>query len=286
MQDQVPNGNNHFLPWLLGSQACKQTFRAARSMTSTFSTVINFSMLEFLHRLHRLQIQIMLESEMQETGIKYPRVIAHEKKVGYEKVKEIADLKCITDEDIISTINEANKEVISAVTELGMVFSEKELKDIISRPLDENCDNDEDDDDNDDDDDCDRVEGGQDAKGAEVENKCVRDQDKKYVEDAEDQDKKGNENFDIAVMKKVRIIEKSTCRTLQKTYLCTDNCTVPLHMKIDCNEKQQQKFSPFVEVNQNGRVCHIRKTTAVWLFQGCERIFTDRLFRVRSKQPY
>ena len=32
-----------------------------------------------------------------------------------------------------------------------MVFSEKELKDIISRPLEENCDNDEDDDDDDDD---------------------------------------------------------------------------------------------------------------------------------------
>ena len=123
-----------------------------------------------------------------------------------------------------------------------------------------------------DDDDCDRVEGDQDAKGAEDENKRVRDQDKKCVEDhgkgAEDQDKKGNENLlnDIAVMQKVGIIEKSTCRTLQKTHKCTDNCTVPLYTKIDCNEKQQQKFSPFVEVNQNGRVCHIHKTTAVWLF--------------------
>ena len=87
-------------------------------------------------------------------------------------------------------------------------------------------------------------------------------------------------------MQKVGIIEKSTCHTLQKTHKCTDNCTVPLYTKIDCNEKQQQKFSPFVEVNQNGRVCHIRKTTAAWLFQECERVSTDRLFRVRSKQPY
>ena len=192
MRDQVPNGNNHFLPWLSGSQACEQTFRAARSMTSTFSTIVNFSMLGFLHRLHHLQIQIMLESEMQETGIKYPRVIAHEKKVGYEKMKEITDLKCITDEDIIATINEANKEAINVVTELGMVFSEKELKDIISRPLDENCDNDEEDDDDDDDDDGDRAEIDQDEKGA-------GDQDKKDVEDQKD-----NENLlnDIAVMEK------------------------------------------------------------------------------------
>ena len=32
--------------------------------------------------------------------------------------------------------------------------------------------------------------------------------------------------------------------------------------------------------------CHIRKTTAVLLFQEYERVSTDRLFRVRSKQPY
>jgi len=84
MQDQVSNGNEHFLIWLLGSQASKQTFRAARSMTGTFSTVINFSTSGFLHCLHWLQIQLMLESEIQKIGIKYPRVIAHEKKAGYK----------------------------------------------------------------------------------------------------------------------------------------------------------------------------------------------------------
>ena len=51
MRDQVPNGNNHFLPWLLASQACKQTFTAVMSMTSTFTIIINFSMLGFLYRL-------------------------------------------------------------------------------------------------------------------------------------------------------------------------------------------------------------------------------------------
>lgn len=41
--------------WLMSSQPCEQTFRAARSMTSTFSTIVNFSMLEILQRLHKLQ---------------------------------------------------------------------------------------------------------------------------------------------------------------------------------------------------------------------------------------
>ena len=48
------------------SQAWEQTFRAARSMTSAFSTVINFSMNGLLQCLH-LQIQTQLESEMEET---------------------------------------------------------------------------------------------------------------------------------------------------------------------------------------------------------------------------
>jgi len=89
-------------------------------------------------------------------------------------------------------------------------------------------------------------------------------------------------------MEKVGVIDKSAYDTLKKTYQGIDNSTVPLYMKVDCTEKQQQKkFSPFVEVNHhNGKVFHIHKTTAVWLFQECERVSTDHLFRVQAKQPY
>lgn len=30
-----------FVPWLMGSQSCEQIFRSPRSMTGTFSTMIN-----------------------------------------------------------------------------------------------------------------------------------------------------------------------------------------------------------------------------------------------------
>ena len=46
--------SNMFCPWLFSSQAYEHLFRTARSMTSTFSTVINFSLKEFLHRLSRI----------------------------------------------------------------------------------------------------------------------------------------------------------------------------------------------------------------------------------------
>ena len=36
MRDVIPNGNKLFCPWLLGSQPCEQTFRAARSILNYY----------------------------------------------------------------------------------------------------------------------------------------------------------------------------------------------------------------------------------------------------------
>lgn len=116
------------MPWLLGSQACEQTFQAARSMTGTFST-ITVSTSGFIHRLHHLQILVILESEMLN-----PRVTVHVKTVGYVKQSKRLNLKCTFDEDTITTINEATKEAVNSVSELGIVFTDQELKDVISRP--------------------------------------------------------------------------------------------------------------------------------------------------------
>jgi hypothetical protein len=41
--------------WLTGSQACEQLFRLLRSMTSTFSTMVNFSLKGIMEKIHRLQ---------------------------------------------------------------------------------------------------------------------------------------------------------------------------------------------------------------------------------------
>ena len=61
-----------FTPWLLGSQSCEKVFRTARSMTSMFSTILNFGVLGLLQRLHRIHIQYCLESESDITSIVYP----------------------------------------------------------------------------------------------------------------------------------------------------------------------------------------------------------------------
>lgn len=45
-----------FLPWLSSSQPCEKMFRKLRSLTSTYSTVVNFSVLEVLRRLNRIDL--------------------------------------------------------------------------------------------------------------------------------------------------------------------------------------------------------------------------------------
>lgn len=45
-----------FLPWLFSSQPCEKFFRQLRSMTSTYSTIVNFDMSEILRRVNRVQI--------------------------------------------------------------------------------------------------------------------------------------------------------------------------------------------------------------------------------------
>ena len=68
-----------------------------------------------------------------------------------------------------------------------------------------------------------------------------------------------------------------------------------MYQRVEANDgkqtsskkKSQKQFNPFVEVQaSNNKTIFIRKTTALWLLQEGERISTDRLFRVRHKQPY
>ena len=53
-----------------------------------------------LNCLHHLQIQLQLESEMDETGIKYPRVISHIKKTGFSTETKVLNVKEISNIDI------------------------------------------------------------------------------------------------------------------------------------------------------------------------------------------
>ena len=86
VRDSLFPNSKCFMPWKLGSQSCKKIFRAARSMSSTFLTIINFRILGLLRRLHQLHVKVCQEAECNQTDIRYPRVI--------RRRMDIAKLKC------------------------------------------------------------------------------------------------------------------------------------------------------------------------------------------------
>lgn len=62
-----------FLPWLFSSQACEEFFRAARSMTSTLSTVVNFSIYEFINRAKRIEFSLYATNKLAKEGYQFPK---------------------------------------------------------------------------------------------------------------------------------------------------------------------------------------------------------------------
>ena len=73
-------------------------------MSSVYSTVINFSLLGLLRRLHRIHIQNILEVEGEENGIVFPRREKYLKKHGkastLEAQGEVQDVSDVSTEDI------------------------------------------------------------------------------------------------------------------------------------------------------------------------------------------
>lgn len=108
------NNNGCFLPWLLGSQSCEATFRAARSMSSIFSTMINFGVLGLLRRLHRLHIQLALQANSGEEII-FPRVAKHQ-----HKAQRLSHSLDFTNDEIYEVVNKAKDKAKSMVEKLGM----------------------------------------------------------------------------------------------------------------------------------------------------------------------
>ncbi len=107
-----------FYPWALGSQTCERTFRAARSLTSTFSTITNFSMLSLLRRFHRIEIQFNLQSEMSEE-IVFPRCRQNSQKEGNNSYVAHA-LNHYSNSNIYDAVKRAHLDAKAAMETLGM----------------------------------------------------------------------------------------------------------------------------------------------------------------------
>ena len=73
------------------------------------------------------------------------------------------------------------------------------------------------------------------------------------------------------------------------TFKKAESAGLPIYqLEHDPSSKAAHKpnFCAFVEIEYNNKKAFIHKTTATWLLQEGERVSSDRLFHVRTKQPF
>lgn len=263
MKEALPNTS--FLPWHFGSQSCEKMFRALRSMTGTFSTIINFSLLGLLRRLHKLHIQEELQSKEEASStILIPRL----KKLPHESMIEsdIKSIQSLCHEQIKEILESAQKDAQESIIILGMADHLKENGKWNIPPIPSNLQESEEDDE-------DEIEI--DNESSSVDNFTSSNE---TIEDM---------ITDIHHLEEKKVVtacvkQKAKSLRTQIPFKKSDGHALPVYTKSDTNIATKNSHSPFVKVGE----IYIRKQTAVWLFQDTEKVSNDRIFRVRAKQPY
>lgn len=107
--------NGFFIPNLYSSQPCESTFRQARSLTSTFSTVINFNILDIINRIEKIQLQSdIINSSKNE--IKFPRF--QKKAASKSNRLDCHRMEGLNSDTIIALIENAKETVTSELNDL------------------------------------------------------------------------------------------------------------------------------------------------------------------------
>lgn len=102
-----------FLPFLFNSQPCENFFRATRSMTSTFSTVVNYSIRDIINRADRISFINGVLFDLKEEFV-FPR---QKRKENLGNVIINPDLDGL---DISEIINQAMEDALTEAEELGI----------------------------------------------------------------------------------------------------------------------------------------------------------------------
>ncbi|XP_044760486.1 uncharacterized protein LOC123317922 [Coccinella septempunctata] len=124
-----------FLPVLFGSQKCEQTFRTMRSMTSTYSTVINFNVKDILRRLERIKTVNNIIHDLNNV-ISFPREQKRQEKMNIDTNSLVfTDLKHYTDTMIADAVERARQDALAHTRELGMFVEENTMYNATIPPL-------------------------------------------------------------------------------------------------------------------------------------------------------
>ena len=245
--------------WYSGSQACEQLFRLLRSMTPTFSTIVNFSLNGAINRIHKLQFLATAENDEE---IIFPRVkrrLLETQNEGNESLL-VPDVK-----EILETIVNSKEHAIQITTSCEMVldsFDDKDLlinlEEVISHAVEH------------DDEEC----------------EYLTDSDQSSMENSSLSHTESLSSADIVTIK-----EDLTQIKLQKTVSSINS--LPMYEKLKesgSDTEARRKYSLCDSKVQHNKFVlyegtYIRKTTALYILQEKSQLSADRLLRVRALQP-
>jgi hypothetical protein len=92
------------------SQTCEQFFRVLRSMTSTLCTIVNFSILDVLNRIRRIDIEMDLTSKLGDTLTMY----------GRKNIQESHSIVLPSNDEILKTVECAYERAKEALRNVGI----------------------------------------------------------------------------------------------------------------------------------------------------------------------
>ncbi|KAK3918403.1 hypothetical protein KUF71_000975 [Frankliniella fusca] len=132
-----------FFPENFDSQPCESFFRTSRSMSSTHSTVVNYSILDFQHKIRRIDFIAESKINLKDT-IVLPRNIKTIKKTSEDR---FFPTTLPSDKEIEEIIQKSFKKSVEMAANLGLCKKHVQIPisslPIISLPeLDNNCDSD------------------------------------------------------------------------------------------------------------------------------------------------
>lgn len=101
--------DDQFVTTLMGSQTCEEFYRSLRSLTSTHWTAINFTLLEMLHKVKRIEYAQEAIADLS-SSFKFPR--SNLKKAVYHKLP--------ADDEIYDIVMKAKDDALKDTTDIGM----------------------------------------------------------------------------------------------------------------------------------------------------------------------
>ncbi|XP_031354871.1 uncharacterized protein LOC116179261 [Photinus pyralis] len=253
---------NMFIPHLFSSQVCEQIFRATRSMTSTFSTVVNFSLKNIMERLDRIKVINNLMNDLHGTLI-FPREKRQPKVPNFSKCNDSEFVRALnfSDTDIERIVHQALSDSILAAENLGIEVFGKAYNQL-NIPL-------------------------------KVDEKFTQDELQQYSEESKMDEaiSSVNQNEDSLCLVHENVINTVFSDNINNDENVNDDFDISADMEVEIPEERSTASSssstPYVEVITGGKREKLKKSTFCWLLEkGKVRISSDRLSRFHtSKKP-